>query len=82
MDLFALLTKGKLLLAAFKSGDFRTAADLAGDLLKLFAPLLPSGTPTLAVPTGPDLQPLTMPGGFDLGKLIELIQLLKTLFGK
>lgn len=80
MDLFTLFTKGKALVEAVKVNDWKTAADLAGDLLKLAAQFLPS-KPALASPNG-DLMPLTLPGGFDLDKLVTLIQLLKSIFGK
>lgn len=72
MNIFGLISKA---LAAFKAGDWSTLADLAGDLLKAAAPLLPKAS-------APDVLPLSLPGGFDLDKLLTLIQLLKSIFGK
>ena len=78
MDLFALLAKGKALLAAIKSGDLRTAADLAGDFLKLASQFLPSKPAIPATGDGP-LMPLTMPDSSDL---LTLLTLLMRIFGK
>lgn len=77
MESLVLFDKVSAALAAFKAGDWRTLANLAGDLLKALAPVLPGPRPNT-----PELQPLTLPGGFSLDKVIALVQVLRNLFGK
>lgn len=81
MDLFVLLTKGQAFLAAFRAGDYRTALDLAADILKLAAPLMPSGS---APQPSPELMPI-LGGGLNpatIAQVLEIVRLLASIFGK
>jgi len=87
MDLFALIAKGKTLLEAVKSGNYRIAADIAGDFLKLVSQFLPpAGVNPTPTPVPGDLMPLTMPTAGSLlellDKAISLAQMLKAFFGR
>lgn len=80
MGIFELYAMYRKVKEALAKGDLATLAMIGGDLLHAAAKLLPNGK-TVEVAT-PDLMPLKLPGGFDLDKLITLIQLFKSIFGK
>lgn len=75
MNLFDLIARLRGAYDALKAGNWSAVADFVSDMLKAAAPLLPKGHAA-------EVLPLSFPGGFDLDKLISLIQLLKSIFGK